>query len=180
MLPDARYCIGCARLQSARESKKNGVGRHSSGHVIGIAQLVHHEARREKAVVTPYLIPGHEPVKYAKKSSQRMPVLKDQVFDDGRATQLVLKAVEPKNRRERRKLRKRGSGLNYLDGNTVELGDVIYADAETSSVKNQLWVIDTTTNDSLNCHNEHTPSWLHSFDVHAVKLAFRRENVGIA
>lgn len=161
VLPDARYCIGCAKLLNDKPRRTQQE-----------FDLKEAKGRKRRTRVSVVIPSGVDSKKYRPKLP---PVLREQVFDDGRSTQVVLGRKERKPRRGSKASSSSASASwNYESGEVAVEGDVIFTDS-LAGEKDHLWIVDKVETNCVSCHCEDRSSWLHTFHIPQVKLLYRKE-----
>jgi len=179
VLPDARYCMACAKKQ------------YGGGQRRTQTELFQDEVRRDLAVEQRRIIPvnskGYAPngvkyVQYAQSTKlvKRPAVLKEEVFDDGRPSQatVLVRIIKKRKRSKVKAVAPSGPSVwRYESSEEPMVGDVIFTENKMCSEYDHLWTVDTVETNMVSCHCEEKPSWKHTFYIRAMKLVFRKETV---
>jgi hypothetical protein len=182
VLPDAHYCIACARREYGGAPKKRTQ-----------EELFQQECQRELAEeqhnvsdavrrAQAYLRSESGPVNGRKKSLP--PVLKEEVFDDGRPSQasiLLRRKKKPKSAPATTTTAPVAvtdpseSCWKYQSGEGPLVGDTIFTENSMCEEFNHMWVVDVVETNMVRCHCESKKAWIHTFYIRSMKLISRLE-----
>jgi hypothetical protein len=189
VLPDARYCIGCARREYGGAPKKRTqeeLFQRECQRELSEEQVNASEALRRAQA---YLRSEDDgPINGRKKSQP--PVLKEEVFDDGRPSQASILLRKKKKQKKSTtttttamttttRVDPSGSCWRYQSGEWPLVGDTVFTDNSMCEEFNHMWVVDVVETNMVRCHCESKNTWVHTFYIRSMKLISRLEVVTV-
>lgn len=164
VLPEARYCIGCAKALNDDKGKR-------------ITSVIHYCPPIRNSVLprrsftsSDHTTSSAVSVKSIKKAKN--PVLMEAVFDSGKTSREVIsKKVKSKP----------GEELTYDNDVVAVLGDVVFTESEAvvKEDRAQIWVVDNIkpSKGTVRCHCESDHSRVITLFCKQVKLLYRKDGL---